>query len=99
MTDDQLAANPVFPLNPSGMNAAVISQSLQDELLAKGIPALSPPCGAGSVIGIGTNSNLTVFKSNGWGRQDANGNNPWLHSDIKNMAFYYTHSLFNNLLQ
>ncbi len=99
MTDAQLAADPVFPLNPPGMNSATISQDLRNELLAKGIPALSPPCGAGSASGISNNVDMTSLNSNGWGRTARDNTAIWLHSDIKNMAFFYTHQLFTEVLQ
>ena len=89
-----LQTEPVFYLNPSGMNSAVISQNLQNELLAKGIPALSPPCGAGSVNGIAGDYDMTTQKMNGWGRDG----NQWLHSDVKNMAYYYVYKIFDDLL-
>ena len=95
----QLAASPVFYMNPSGMNSPTISQELRNELLAKGIPALSPPCGAGTVTGL-NNENMEGWKRNGWGRPpDANNQTPWLHSDIKNMAFFYIYELFNEMLK
>ena len=89
-----LQTEPVFYLNPSGMNSVVISQNLQNELLAKGIPALSPPCGAGSVNGIAGDYDMTTQKMNGWGRDG----NQWLHSDVKNMAYYYVYKIFDDLL-
>ncbi|NLG15414.1 MAG: alpha/beta hydrolase [Lentisphaerae bacterium] len=99
MPTDVLAVSPVFHLNPPEMmslpNLLPLEdrQKLLNELLAKGIPALSPPCGAGDINGL-AGKNMTDFKSNGWGRPK----NEWLHSDIKNMAFYYTYLLFDELL-
>ena len=89
-----LQTEPVFYLNPPGMNSTVISQELQNELLAKGILALSPPCGAGFVNGIAGDYDMTTQKKNGWGRDG----NQWLHSDIKNMAYYYVYKIFDDLL-
>ena len=80
------------------------SQELQNELLAKGILALSPPCGGKAVIGV-TSVNMDSFiqKKEGpepaafepiWGRE----NGLWLHSDIKNMAFFYNNEFFYSVL-
>ena len=95
MQPDVLAISPVFPLNPAGMNSPTISGDFLNELLAKGIPALSPPCGAGSVSGL-AGQNMAGFQSNGWGREN---DDDWLHSDIKNMAYYYTYRLFDKFLE
>ena len=95
-----LQTDPVFHLHPAEMDSSVISQELQNELLAKGIPALSSPCGVKAVIGV-TSVNMDSFiqKKEGpepaafepiWGRE----NGLWLHSDIKNMAFFYNYEFF-----
>lgn len=95
-----LQTEPVFYLNPSGMNSAVISQNLQNELLAKGIPALSPPCGAGDVgNGIDKNLNMLDFKTNNWTQINPVDNQEWFHSDVKNKAFFYIHTFFKELLK
>ena len=81
------------------MNSAVISQNLQNELLAKGIPALSPPCGAGAIIqGMATNKDMRSFKGNDWSQITPIDKRQWLHSDIKDKAFFYIHSFFAELL-
>ena len=89
-----LQTDPVFHLHPAEMDSATISHDSINELLAKGIPALSPPCGAGSVNGIAGDYDMTTKKMNGWGRDG----NQWLHSDVKNMAYYYVYKLFDDLL-
>ena len=93
-----LKTDPVFHLHPVEMDSTTISLDSLNELLAKGIPALSPPCGAGSVNGIAGDYDMTTQKKNGWGRVDELGNKYWLHSDIKNMAYYYVYKLFDYLL-
>jgi len=78
---------------------------LRNEILAKGIPALSPAMGGRSVAIFGEdnldmNANLTTFRPNGWPQQDRGyeDRNRWLHSDVKDVAYFYTHKLFNKLV-
>ena len=70
------------------------------QILANGIPALSPPIGATSV-NTGFNNrnfdmNINFDRSNGW--PQSRDDNDWLHSDIKNVAYFYTHKLFIKLV-
>ena len=99
-----LKTDPVFHLHPAEMDSATISQDSINELFAKGIPALSSPCGVKAVIGV-TSVNMDSFiqKKEGpepaafepiWGRE----NGLWLHSDIKNMAFFYNYEFFYSVL-
>ena len=44
-----LAAVPAFRQNPPTLFSSTIAQSDRDELLAKAIPALSPPIGATAI--------------------------------------------------
>ncbi len=82
------------------MNSPTISQELQNELLAQGIPALSPPCGAGNVVyGLHSeNMHNSKENKNEWVNIPMK-KRKWLHSDIKNKAFYYIHSFFPKLIE
>ena len=99
LPDDQLRNAPVFHLYPPFMNSPTISQSLQNELLAKGIPSLSNACGVYDTNDI-VYISMSVFtkrkKENNsvveWGR----ANKVWMHSDLKNMAYYYVYKFFDN---
>jgi hypothetical protein len=96
--------NPVFRRNPSGMFSAVISAEFRNELLAKGVPALSPAVGHTAVPRLTDTMNFnmnTTFKpvDGAWGRNGPPYNKRWLHSDMKGMAFFYTHALFESLVQ
>ena len=95
-----LKTDPVFHLHPAKMDSATISQDSINELLAKGIPALSPPCGAGDVgNGIDKNLNMLDFKTNDWTQINPVDNQEWFHSDVKNKAFFYIHTFFKELLK
>jgi hypothetical protein len=37
-------------------------------------------------------------KPNGWGRDDDDYHTRWLHSDLRNTAYFYTYELFNELV-
>ncbi len=93
--------NPVFKRLPSEMFQSSIPQAKQDEIIAYAIPALSSPIGA---VAIDNCSNVNfnedpdspnvLMRPNGWGRSDPVYGNRWLHSDIKDMAYYYVYKLF-----
>ena len=43
-----------------------------------------------------------IFKDNGWGRNklsDDSDDSPWLHSDIKNMAYFFIHPVFDKITE
>ena len=84
------------------------------ELLAKGIPALSQAMGGRSVCTQPVYPNPAVpnidmnLDDNGGGVERPNGwpqidrgyedRNRWLHSDVKNVAYYFTYKLFKQLV-
>jgi hypothetical protein len=48
--------------------------------------------------------NASSKRANGWGRPRPSGHPddepiPWLHSDIKNMAYYYVYPAFTNIVE
>ncbi len=100
-----LATNTVFNLNPQSMNTNVISRLTLDEHLAKGIPALSEAAGRracweareGSEYNL--NGRAPDFYANGWWRT-GNGelDRRWLHSDMKDAAYFHVYPLFNMIL-
>lgn len=50
--------------------------------------------------GLDFDLNGSSYRANGWGRPRPSGHPgnepiPWLHSDIKNMAYYYAEGSFN----
>lgn len=40
-----------------------------------------------------------VLRPNGWGRSPVRNQTPWLHSDMKDMAFFYVYKLYEQLIQ
>lgn len=73
-----------------------------NEILAKGIPALSPAAGltnlSTTLSNLDMNSKAEDNRPNGWGRNGDPYLTRWLHSDLKNMAYFYTYKLFNQLV-
>ena len=77
------------------------TQVEQWEILAKYVPAVSSAAGKVSVFKDPDKcSNLDEGQyKNGWGREPTEGDTiPWLHSDIKDMAYRYVYSLFDEIV-
>jgi hypothetical protein len=105
-TSDALRATPVFNPNPSSMVNPSIPISTRNDILSKGIPALSPAAG---LISIGSDDK-PVFKENinmqafplpnlFWRLDSGELNNRWLHSDLKNVAYLFVNPLFKDLCE
>lgn len=72
--------------------------------LAQGIPALSPPTGRTCFeerIMPSYNMNSAEYMAANWPTAGRNAElqNRWLHSDVKNMAYFYTHRLFRKIVE
>lgn len=100
--DTLLRSDCVFRPEPPGMFSAVISKELQNEILAKGIPALSYPVGHNnlSLLNPVQNINLadTGHRPNGWPKNHPELGRKWLHSDIKDMAYFYVYKGFTDFV-
>ena len=86
------------------MNGGSIPRLLIDAHLAQGIPALSPPAGITDLSGAQIKSidmNSPVLIPNGFtfeGRiSDYAG--CVLHSDIKDVAYFFTHRIFEEIVK
>ena len=104
-----LKTNVVFRLNANDYNSLIdqpaghkLSKPLIHQYLAMGIPALSPPAGALAEATPVWRDRWTDLKTlregkGTWGRFTAPFPNRWLHSDVKNMAYFYVKALFDEL--
>jgi len=110
LTDDELRAEPVFRHNPDEMFTSNIVTSVQNELLARGIPELSYPIGYISLPKNKCAASLDMHSAlrredNAWPQRDVDFNDDgtrpkrWLHSDLLNLPHYYTHKLFEKLVE
>ena len=98
------ATNTVFNPYPISITNAVATRLETDFHLAQGIPALSPPTGRTCFeerIMPSFNMNSTAFMSASWPTAGRNEElqNRWLHSDVKNMAYFFTHGLFRKIVE
>lgn len=60
--------------------------------LAKHIPALSSPVGGKPALNQSRDFDLNIGDyRNGWGRFHPIFNDAWLHSDMKDMAYFYVY--------
>lgn len=100
-TPDNLRTNAVFRHEPTGMFSSNIAVQVRNDIIARGVPALSYAAGENAINLIGFynyNMDEAVHKPNGWGRSGGTYGSRWLHSDLKNMAYLYTYELFNELV-
>ena len=67
--------------------------------LAKYVSAISSPIGGMAALGLEDHNLNGASYRDGWGRQDNVYNQNWLHSDMKDMAFFYVYPLYNELVQ
>ena len=100
---DTLKVSPVFSATDMMLYPSPNAQQQQDErykILAYRIPALSPAMGRTSTLSSGASVRFEMRElevSKPWPREGGAFPNDWLHSDIKNMAFYYIFERFKTL--
>ncbi len=99
------ATNTVFNPYPASITNAVATRLETDFHLAQGIPALSPPTGRTRFqADLMPSFDMSDFKASSWPRPPATvgsddlGDN-WLHSDIKDVAYSYTHKVFMKIVE
>ena len=97
------ATNPVFEHKPAFMFRKHISRDHRNEILAKGIPALSEATARHVITKldnfIDNNIDLNTSMKNGWGRNHPKYGERWLHSDIKDMAYLYVYKAFDKMVE
>ena len=106
VTDGSIVTNAVFNRGVSAMFSPTISNYDKADILAFHIPAISSPAGKVATLpGENTSFDMNAEgRANDWGRPDdpdlpEGGEMPWLHSDIKNMAYYYVYPAFANIIE
>ena len=100
-TREDLITKPLFSsMNDSRMHSTnvlnFVDQELRAKMLGDAIPAESFAAGANEISGF-LNYNMQSGTPNGWPRVDSDDNAIWQHSDIKNVAFYFTFELFKKI--
>ncbi len=74
---------------------------LQNQLLAYAIPALSAPAGRTEFTHEERMQNwdMNTHKPDVWCRNHRIYGKRWLHSDIQNVGYFYTHGVFNSFVE
>ena len=97
------ATNTVFNPYPASITNAVARRLETDFHLAQGIPALSPPTGRMDLSDVNVTSfdiNTPQFMANNWPRpNDGQLGGRFLHSDIKNVAYFFVHPVFRKIVE
>ncbi len=99
-------ADPVyisFRHAPDSMFANPVTATDRFSILAKAVPALSGATGnreiridESDVVNVNMNNSASSWRPNGWGRMHDVYQDRWLHSDLKNMSYFYNHKIFDS---
>jgi len=99
IANGSIVTNAVFERSVSAMFKPSNTSSETYNTIAYNIPAVS--CPAGSVATMNDADEFhdmnSDFFRNGWGRNDIVYGRQWLHSDVKNMAYWYVFKIFTEL--
>jgi len=98
----ELGEHPVFRRSPPAMFSSSITFAARNEIIVKGIPALSPAAGKVAIFAENRTFKMnTTFKpdDNTWPNRGYPYYQRWLHNDIQNMAFSYTYKLFEEMVE
>jgi uncharacterized repeat protein (TIGR02543 family) len=100
----EIRAAPIFHHNPPEIMQASLSDAQRASLLAYAVPALSAAAGHMVVAPDDiVNVDMNGMGANGWWRTghglDEKLDDRWLHSDMKDAAYFYVHPLFDNLVE
>ena len=108
VADGSIVTNAVFDHGVTAMFNPAISDYDKADILAFHVPAISSPAGKvpirDSHLKKDFNLNASAQRANDWGRPEPSGHPagqlmPWLHSDIKNMAYYHVYPAFTNIVE
>ena len=96
--------NTVFNINPISMNNSSIHRLLIDAHLAQGIPALSPPTGItdlsqARIKSIDMNAPSMIPNGFTFNGRISDYAGCVLHSDIKDVAYFFTHRIFEEIVK
>ncbi|MFA7256541.1 MAG: choice-of-anchor Q domain-containing protein, partial [Kiritimatiellales bacterium] len=102
LSTNELKNSPVFRHSPDWyIHVDNLTTDAVNEMLAMGLPAMSPSAGQVSVVSIqnngGGNFDISTLK-NGWPRNHETYLARWLHSDCRDVAYLYTYRLFDELV-
>ena len=101
VADGSITNNPVFSASGTQMTNPSATQDDIWRALAKYVPAISSPVGGSEALNrnnVNLNDSSEVGRPNDWGRDHNVYEASWLHSDMKDMAFFYVHKLYEQLV-
>ena len=101
VTNGSIVTNAVFERSVTAMFSPTIPLAERNRILAYNVPAVSESTGSVPTFESQSkfvNLNSSAYK-NGWGRSGNPYNDQWLHSDMKDMAYYYVFRLYDELVQ
>jgi hypothetical protein len=100
IANGSIVTNAVFERSVAAMFKPTNTASEMYNAIAYNVPAVSHASGLVNVFQEGSSNNLDSedYRDGGWGRSDAAYGNQWLHSDIKDMAYRYVYSLFDEIV-
>lgn len=97
-----IVTNAVFNRDVEAMFQPTISDFDKADILASHIPAVSSPAGKVAALtgygNINCDVNTEINRPNGWSRGTSDEQRKWLHSDIKNMAYYFLHAFYTTIV-
>ena len=97
--DGSVTNDPVFSIAGTQLNNR---NATQDDIwlsLAKHVPAVSSPVGGMATLGFEDHDLNGQSYREGWGRQGSVYNQNWLHSDMKDMPFFFVYPFYDELVQ
>lgn len=102
---EEIVRAPAFRLNPEWMSSAELSDLQVNSLLAQGIPTLTPAVGNQEVSSAfrlesrRRNVDSDFFKPNGWPNRGRDWQTRWLHSDMKDVAYFFNSRLYEFIVE
>lgn len=104
LADGSITNRPAFDV--SDAEEMMNPNATEDDVflaLAKHVPALSSPVGGNAILNRNNvdmnDPNNGVPRPNEWGRNHKEFGVSWLHSDMKDMSFFYVFKLYEQLVQ
>ena len=100
LSPQELAQYPAFRLSPSWMNSPNLTRLQINSLLAQGVPTITPAVGNQELSAAFTqpdsckNLQSAEFRPNGWPNRGREWDTRWLHSDMKDVAYYLNFKLY-----
>ena len=97
--DGSIVTNAVFARNATAMFNPSATQDAQWETLAKYIPAVSTAAGKiPTLIGSENRNDINAIRyRSSWGRPAVENEQPGLHSDMKDMAYFFINALYEEI--